>query len=417
MNPPIMNRSALVLTFLGTVTIGCNYTQVFELPPPADADAGADPTTTIVPDAGCGSASDPDNCGVCGHSCLGGACRSGRCEPVVLASGQGDSSWPGYTSDVGSPHEGPDRLAVDATHVYWLNLRGELRRVPVTGGAPELVARTAPRPCWIALHGSFVYFTTLAGEVHRVAKDNRNVAAPEKIAGAQASRRGIHLFSGVYPTELSIVGDQLYWADGTGVYSCPASGCTGAPAIVDEGSLELRPISFAIDGAGGRYRSAELHRSTGPSSWEIEYVVSTFHEDRWLGLAESTAYYELHGGKEEVYALATTPLGVTGVVRWTASSVTFLASGAAVPAAPRGLALDDAAVYWANAPPPRIAVEERTASVVRCAKTGCASPEVLAEGQIVPRAVAVAKDAVYWTTGDGNVMKIAKPAGDGGRLP
>jgi hypothetical protein len=34
---------------------------------------------------------------------------------------------------------------------------------------------------------------------------------------------------------------------------------------------------------------------------------------------------------------------------------------------------------------------------------------VLAEGQLVPRAVAVSNDAVYWTTGDGNVMKLAKP--------
>ncbi|MBX3260553.1 MAG: hypothetical protein KF782_12740 [Labilithrix sp.] len=412
-----MNRSALALTFLGAGAIGCSYTQVFELAPAPDAGDDVEPPTAIVPDAGCGGASDPDHCGACGHGCLGGTCRSGRCQPVVLASGQGDASWPGYTSDVGSPHEGPDRLAVDATHVYWLNLRGEVKRVPVVGGASELVATTAQGPCWIALHGSFVYFATLAGEIHRVAKENGNAAAPERIAAAQGPRRAIHLFSSVYPTELSVIDERLYWADGTGVYSCPASGCAGAPTVVASGSLELRPMSFAIDASGVKYRSAELHRSTGPSSTKLEYSVSTFRESQWLGLAESTAYYELHGGKDEVYALATAISGATGVVRWTESAVTFLASGAAVPAAPRGLALDGAAVYWANAPPPRIAVEERTASVVRCTKTGCASPEVLAEGQIVPRAVAVGEDAVYWTTGDGNVMKVAKPAGASPSLP
>ena len=34
---------------------------------------------------GCGdTSSDPANCGSCGHDCLGGACESGLCQPVVL---------------------------------------------------------------------------------------------------------------------------------------------------------------------------------------------------------------------------------------------------------------------------------------------------------------------------------------------
>jgi hypothetical protein len=33
---------------------------------------------------------DGKNCGKCGHDCLGGACSSGTCQPVVLASNQGN---------------------------------------------------------------------------------------------------------------------------------------------------------------------------------------------------------------------------------------------------------------------------------------------------------------------------------------
>src|SRR5579859_928196 len=53
---------------------------------------------------GCGDVeTDPHNCGRCGHDCFGGACISGGCQPVVLASGQNDSS----------------AIALDAKNVYW----------------------------------------------------------------------------------------------------------------------------------------------------------------------------------------------------------------------------------------------------------------------------------------------------------
>jgi hypothetical protein len=47
---------------------------------------------------------DPANCGRCGHSCLGGACANGACQPLVLGT------------SVGEPVVD---LAVDATHVLW----------------------------------------------------------------------------------------------------------------------------------------------------------------------------------------------------------------------------------------------------------------------------------------------------------
>src|SRR5206468_1326744 len=44
-----------------------------------------------------------DNCGRCGHSCLGGACADGGCQPLAIRS-----------------NTSPRNLAVDKDHVYWL---------------------------------------------------------------------------------------------------------------------------------------------------------------------------------------------------------------------------------------------------------------------------------------------------------
>jgi len=50
------------------------------------------------------TASDPLNCGACGHNCLGGTCVGGQCQPVAIASNL-----------TGLP--GP--LQIDAANVYW----------------------------------------------------------------------------------------------------------------------------------------------------------------------------------------------------------------------------------------------------------------------------------------------------------
>jgi hypothetical protein len=50
--------------------------------------------------------SDPQQCGSCGHSCLGGSCVAGACQAFKLANVSGQS---GFT---------PTALALDADHVY-----------------------------------------------------------------------------------------------------------------------------------------------------------------------------------------------------------------------------------------------------------------------------------------------------------
>ena len=398
-----MPRSLAVALVL--LAAACNFSQDFQVPAEGSG-PGAGGT--------CGSASDSANCGTCGHSCLGGACSYGKCVPVVLASEQGDSAygayWYPYTTDIGDALVGPDRIAVDGTHVYWLNLRGEVMRVATSGGDAQRVAQTAATPIWIGLDGAFIYFSTLEARIFRVAKAG---GTPVALADVSASMFSTSVGSmRPYPFEFMLSGGQIYWASGMGIDACAVSNCAQTRDAIYPGTAEYRPFSFAIDSGGHMYGSVENHRSEGPSSESVDYAMTFFRDGQWLGNASSMGFYELHGAENGVYAFATTDFGgPTGVVRWTESSVTFLASGDTLPGAPRGLALDDEFVYWANAAANVIARDERVASIVRCRKTGCASPEVLVDGQMTPRAVAVANGAVYWTTGDGKVMKLATPEG------
>ncbi len=67
---------------------------------PSSATDGGQPCV-----AGATQETDPDNCGRCGHSCQGGACLDGVCQPVTIAPDE----------------DSPVSIAVDGTSVYWLN--------------------------------------------------------------------------------------------------------------------------------------------------------------------------------------------------------------------------------------------------------------------------------------------------------
>lgn len=144
----------------------------------ADGGASLEATTDAVPDGADASvvacdanaATDPENCGRCGHSCLGGACVAGECQTFVLASadeprglafvgkqvffsetngsgslrtcvlgetcdgGRGDPVLPG--------HAGP--LATDGTTLYRMNeTDDQVWSCPVVGCATNAAAMAA----------------------------------------------------------------------------------------------------------------------------------------------------------------------------------------------------------------------------------------------------------------------------------
>ena len=112
--------------------------------------------------------SDPEHCGACDHSCLGGACENGQCQPVLIADGQSsplhvvanDESiyWTSYvtsggirrmnreTRQIAQILNGLDRpayLALTATHLYWTEHTGDVvMRSDLDGNDPQVLAQT-----------------------------------------------------------------------------------------------------------------------------------------------------------------------------------------------------------------------------------------------------------------------------------
>jgi hypothetical protein len=76
-------RTALsALLILGNVLLfgGCSTRSTEVTPEPSGAGGPTD-----CP--GSDTSTDPSNCGTCGHSCLGGGCSNGACQPFVFARG------------------------------------------------------------------------------------------------------------------------------------------------------------------------------------------------------------------------------------------------------------------------------------------------------------------------------------------
>src|SRR5262249_49957541 len=101
------------------------------------------------------TASDPKNCGRCEHDCLGGACQSGTCQPIAVASGQG----------------APGTLRIDANNLYWLNGGhiGQVVKMPLHGGVPTILADAQDFPHSLAIDNSALYWTnSIGGQVMMV---------------------------------------------------------------------------------------------------------------------------------------------------------------------------------------------------------------------------------------------------------
>jgi hypothetical protein len=213
---------------------------------------------------------DAAHCGRCAHSCTGGTCLAGKCQPVVIAANQYDSF--GIALDatyvyftVRDVSNGPwfvrraplagnaqqtaetlvsgldnvSGLAVNATHIYVTNLgtTQNIVRAPIGGGAATVFANGEDGPGHIRVQGTNAYWARGADPIGQIMR--------QALSGAPGSATSI---SGplASPTALSIDTTTAYFALSSGsIYRVPLAG--GTTTLLSSGQTQMHPFDIAAD--------------------------------------------------------------------------------------------------------------------------------------------------------------------------
>jgi hypothetical protein len=329
-----------------------------------------------------------DNCGRCGHSCLGGTCSAGVCQPFVLVTAPAPDL-------LGRPLD----VVVDDKRVY------------VAQYLDDVVASYDKND-----GGLSVLYTSMAGGPEALTKDDASIYYSET--------------NGV--TNLQ------------NIYSCHLGGCAGNPPALVQAAL---CVSLVIRGSTLFYDEHDLG-NVNTVDVNDAAVTPLLQPDsgltpRVLAVDGQYVYFTddtngsvrrvlVTGGTPEIvatsgpaYGLAISDAGIFyGVNDPTAGSSAIYrvdnaatVDGAAPPQfaaadGPYSIALDDTNVYWVNAGNDM----QPTGTVMMCPIAGCpaSGPITLAGGQFYPERITVDDVAVYWSEtggfpGDGRVWKVAKP--------
>ncbi len=297
-------------------------------------------------------ATDPANCGRCGHDCQDGSCTGGVCQPVSLVTNGGKLTY----------------IRADTTHVYFVDRKaGSVQRVPKRGGSVESIATAQPPLFQLAVDATHVYFTAGTG-VSRVPK-----------AGGSVD---------------------------------PLSAQGGDEVALDDGAVYAS--TFTVDDTGAAYRASRDGANAvvlAPNLRQCESIVPS-GDTVFIGGAKVLRYTTTAGSvttlanvyarrlaadQTAVYAIGYDGLDVTRIDR-ASGATSVLATSPAMPRA-SDIAVDDTHVYWTTGVP--------SGFVLRVPKVGGAV-EIIASQIDLPWGIAVDDDAVYWSTQGGTIAKRAK---------
>lgn len=317
-------------------------------------------------------ASDPDNCGRCGHGCLGGACVQSTCQPVSLASGLARPQGIAV---------GPDALYVTLQYEH------RIVRIPKGGGTAETVTTATTSPGAIA--------ASFDGPKRLVWGETRGAASNVVFCEVPCeSPRKVPAGGDVW--HVTISGGFAYWAtssDSAGaIRRCPVEGCSVPYEVVtDQPRLHGLVVSGGQLAFGTRSARGTVRRAS-TSGGGLTDLIRELDQPQALATDGATLFVAARGSN----VIARCPL--TGCDPGEQATIALAKN-------PHGIATDGENVYWSNG----MAVG---GTVAWCPADACSgSGHVLAAEQANPYAIALDDEAVYWTNAvpKGQVMKIARP--------
>lgn len=367
--PPAGRPFALALA-LALALGGCSAILGIDYPPLRDEADGGD---AQVPDAGveaapaCGDVrEDSQNCGRCGHSCLGDACREGACEPTVIVTGQG----------------GAFGIGVDDANVFWTTRSGRaVSRASKTATSPtptRLFERAAPfDPLDLLVDGpAIVFVDRTAGQgtasVFRIPKEGGTPAplgqgcAPDGNGGLAVDATHAFFTNGA-------MGNVYRAAKGSGDCAPIVTGHAAPSSVVVDDTSVFFTTRTGPNDPGGLSRVAKAGGATTPVA------------PKEIGAATGV------GTDGEALFVSTVDGRILRVAK-DGSQVVELARDM-VDASP--VVADESGAYWV------------ASGDVWAADKRLGQPRRLASVQVEAARVATDRDRVYWTTKDA-VVRVAK---------
>jgi hypothetical protein len=373
---------------------GCEARVGRDAPPSVQADGGCTDALTACASRCIDLQIDEANCGACGHSCLGAACAGGYCQPEVLAAGS------------------PASLAVDDGGVYWTDTAtGRVMRCPLGGCADG--------------GGEALFDMGDSG----APGNPGNPGGPA--FGGLAVEAGHVVFSVDEPGAVLPHGGTSGMAT---IYTCPTSGCGGAPALLaaEPGSgsalvTDLRSDVFWLQSADSSVHACSWLGCSGSPRIIAPSMVNA--SPRGLATDGEHVYFTMPGGSlgwckaaggsctfdvpigtnEALDALTAGPSGLYGtsgdrVLRiqpnFTDSTMSAQTLLAVVPS-PGHLALDDVQVYFTS--------QDKGGAIYRCGLGGCSgTPFLVAEGLGALGDLEVDADRIYVVVGGNTIVWLAK---------
>jgi hypothetical protein len=339
-------------------------------PPPNDGSTGGDTGQ-------CGDTqTSGDNCGRCGHSCQGGTCDKGQCQPVTLASGS-------------SPRD----LAVDATHVYWIE--------PNTARAMQADKKDGANAVQLG-GGTSNYLIGLDVDDASVFWGTRDEILLRCKIGGCANTPAQVSTQITYMGDLAVDGTNAYWLQDTTPATMKKSAKTGtnnaASVLVTDADGVKNYNHIATDGQNVFWTADDGKvRRVAVGGGPVSVVATTTGSADGIAIDDQNVYFSSFNDPGTINMAPKGGVGGGSVL-------------AASQHLPLGVAVDTNSIYWVNA---AIGTSQTSGTIMTCKIAAC-TPTQLASGQRTPVFIVVDDVAVYWSNFDagnngGGIMKVAKP--------